>query len=154
MNVPQSPVGELDVDSTETSEKPGTIYFRAAKKRKFVRRGREDGGDINWHTAADPNTSQDGQGGDGDGVPGDSKISDILRLRKVNRSRRLGVEFSSTKPTTTEPLGDWNALTMRDNKADELKPISDRFVGHTGQVVDVNQHMFVLLSHQPAPPSS
>ena len=76
-----------------------------------------------------------------------SNISEIIRARRLNKSRGHGVEFSSTSsrqvPNNLDL--DYNGDTVEE----ESRPqgIADRFIGHTGQAVDVDKHMFVSPLH-------
>lgn len=74
-----------------------------------------------------------------------SKLAQLLRARKADRSRRHGVTFTNAPNIKTgESLEASSASLVRHNpEAERLKAISDRFVPHTGQPVDVDKHMFV-----------
>lgn len=130
---------------TEVMDAEATA-FRPIKRRKFTRNIR----------ASETNDSQirrlDIDSPDDDGLDAiDIPISDILRLRKT-KTRRNGIEFSNTRPRNSEsPLPSTSTdITLIDPDTQRMKAISDRFVAHSGQVVDVDRHMFVLPG--PSPP--
>ena len=112
--------------------------FRPAKRRKFQRpkRANEDQ-DVDAPLAS-PDKEQSNHTSDA------PALTQILKLRKANRNRRQGIEFSTTKTAVEAEPSMSNSLTTTEPQADRLRAISDRFVGHTGQVVDVDKHMFVL----------
>jgi hypothetical protein len=113
--------------------------FRPAKRRKFQRpkRANEDQ-DVDAPLASPDKEEQSNHTSDA------PALTKILRLRKANRNRRQGIEFSTTKTVVEAEPSMSNSLTTTEPQADRLRAISDRFVGHTGQVVDVDKHMFVL----------
>lgn len=128
----------MDVDTTENSS-----LFRPAKRRRFQRRRNPtEDGDLHAE-AASPDTSA---GEDGSHPLDEPAFSEILRHRRANKNRRQGIEFSTTRPTTATNATMSPSLATKEPPVDGLKAISDRFIGHTGQVVDVDKHMFVLLS--------
>lgn len=81
--------------------------------------------------------------------------ADILRQRKTARRRRLGIEFTNAdnaRPSTATP-GTSNTLTEKDDITPEIKTVVDRFAPQTGQVADVDKHMWapllmILFDHQ------
>src|SRR4051794_4528215 len=113
--------------------------FRPAKRRKFHRpkRANEDQ-DVDAPLASPDNEEQSNHTSDA------PALTEILKLRKANRNRRQGIEFSTTKPVGEAESSMSTSLTTIEPQADRLRAISDRFIGHTGQVVDVDKHMFVL----------
>src|ERR1700722_10588610 len=112
--------------------------FRPAKRRKFQRpkRANEDQ-DVNAPLTS-PDKEQSNHTSDA------PALTKILKLRKANRNRRQGIEVSTTKTVVEAEPSMSNSLTTTEPQADRLRAISDRFVGHTGQVVDVDKHMFAL----------
>ncbi len=110
--------------------------FRLVKRRKFTRNRRASQSDESEpgrvDTASPDNNSE----------AVNAHVSDILRLPK-NRARKHGIEFSNTRTRSSEPPQS-SDLAIIDNDAEKLKAISDRFVGHSGQVIDVDEHMFVF----------
>ena len=112
---------------------PGDVLFRPAKRRKFQRiRAELDSADNEDAAAARDRPSDE------------PALVQVLKQRKASRNRRQGIEFSAMKANAETDSAMSNSLTTIEPKAERLRGISDRFVGHTGQVVDVNKHMFVL----------
>lgn len=123
--------------------------FNSAKRRKFLRkratspipdseaRDQPTDQDSNCATpSATPATGED----DDQSVP----IAEILRARKALKSRRAGVEFS----TDSGRNGDFTTRSSEMSTTNEasvgrLGGITDRFVGLSGQKVDVDKHMYV-----------
>lgn len=125
----------MELDDTEEVN-----LFRPAKRRK-VQRSRLRAQDGNTNIEVDsPSTEPSTRNSDQSNEPA---IAEILRLRKANKSRRHGIEFSNTRNNAAYEAGMSNSVALIDPQVDKLKAISDRFVGHTGQIVDVDKHMFV-----------
>lgn len=110
--------------------------FRPAKRRKFVRHherepspSTEQGSESQGDVEATAETSQ--------GVD----LASIIRARKQNKTRG-GVSFANTKNAHQDRTDDSTALVKPDS-ADRLKDMKNRFVGSTGQIVDVDENMCV-----------
>jgi len=119
------------------------VVFRPAKRRKFkrIRLVDEDEEATSDESAGDVMTSTDPDARGGP-VQGDSSVAETLKLRRI-KPRRHGIEFSGTRPNpSNEGAGDL-ALTVAQHQDNRLKAISDRFVSHSGQMIDVDKHMFV-----------
>ena len=115
--------------------------FRPNKRRKFQRaRPRTEDEDNRTEVASSAAETQE-RNGQGAEAPA---IAEILKSRKAQRNRRHGVEFSNARTNKPSENSVSTSLTTIDPQVDKLRAISDRFVGHTGQVVDVDKHMFVL----------
>lgn len=68
--------------------------------------------------------------------------SELIFRRKAQR-RRLGIEFNNSVNDRTSPAPiESNAVALQDD-APELKTLNDRFTAQTGQVADVDKHMYV-----------
>lgn len=135
----------MDVETAEHSP-----LFRPAKRRMFqrARRSTEDR-DINVGLASLESASREAAEHSLD----EPALTEILRRRKTSKNRRQGIEFSTPKPSTASEPTMSISLTTIEPQVDRVQAISDRFVGHTGQVVDVDKHMFVLCPG-PIPPRS
>ncbi len=117
--------------------------FRPNKRRKFQwsrTRTEDEVADIEVESAAPETSERNGQDANA------PAIAEILKMRKAQRNRRHGVEFSNARTNISSEDAVSTSLTTVDPQPDKLRAISDRFVGHTGQVVDVDKHMFVLPS--------
>ena len=124
----------MDVESAENS-----ALFRPAKRRKFQRGRRSiEDGDLSAELAPLDSLARDDLRCPSD----DPALTQILRQRKNNKNRRHGIEFSTVRSRMGMDHTMSNSLATIELKGDRLKAISDRFVGHTGQVVDVDKHMF------------
>ncbi|EEP76074.1 conserved hypothetical protein [Uncinocarpus reesii 1704] len=127
--------------------------FHQAKRRKFIRRrpstppgdSQSDAQELPaQHTPEDlsppaaPTPEDDDQT-----VP----IAKIVRARKGLKSRRPGIEFSTGSRWNSEntPQPSSAASVANDTEASRLGGISDRFVGLTGQRVDVDRHMMTYI---------
>lgn len=114
--------------------------FRPAKRKKFIRQhGPKDEEDTSLPQSEHPPTFVDSED-----EPGEPGVSGILKLRRQQRSRIGGVHFSNTKTGSTMKSPEFTTLVPAENSSNHLKAITDRFVGHSGQVVDVNKHMCVI----------
>jgi hypothetical protein len=114
--------------------------FRPAKRRKFTRNRRAPESDEPQASRLNSDSSEN------DSEALNAPVADILRLRKT-KTRRNGIEFSNIRTRSSEPPpASFADQAVADSEKERLKAISDRFVAHSGQVVDVDRHMFVLLS--------
>jgi hypothetical protein len=126
----------MDIETAGNS-----ALFRPAKRRKFQRTRRlTEDGDTHAELASPETGGRDAS----DHPPDEPALTEILRQRKTNKNRRQGIEFSTMRPSAAIESTMSHSLTTIEPQVDRLKAISDRFVGHTGQVVDVDKHMFVL----------
>lgn len=141
-----------------------TPSFHPAKRRKFIRnraaeesespdRTRtteaDDGlqGPIGSQSPVKSPEAADSRGrGDGEPTPA---MGDILRFRKSHK-RRGGIGFSAgNRPPGRGGGGDGNrpnselSLAEQDGEEGRVLGMENRFVGHTGQSVDVDKHMYV-----------
>lgn len=68
--------------------------------------------------------------------------ADLVCRRKMQR-RRLGIEFnnSGSDRASSAPI-ESNAVALQED-GPELKTLNDRFTAQTGQVADVDKHMYV-----------
>ncbi|PGG96752.1 hypothetical protein GX51_07662, partial [Blastomyces parvus] len=129
--------------------------FRPVKRRKFLRKRPETSPDESQPPQPSPDpeavtrrspTVQDGEVSEAQ--PNESEemgtgVADIFRLRRALKARRGGVEFTvSPKPAADEHgESQLEVDTMAQDPEDMvIRGISDRFVAHTGQRVDVDKH--------------
>ena len=123
--------------------------FRAAKRRKFVRSQDLSSSDsARQSTRLTPNGSSQRASDDDDGGKDENHfgIPNLIRARKHVRRPVTGVQFSTTKHGR-EPENELSTGPVRsDDNVDKPIDITSRFVGSTGQVVNVDKHMFVVPS--------
>jgi hypothetical protein len=132
---------------TEISETP-VVSFRPVKRQKFLRKRFEDD-DVPTPDKAvsELNTTSQERQDDNAQLQDDSnqsEVPNIMRPRKFQRMRKGGIEFSTSSSQSADKN---NALVLstEDTEAEILKARLDRFTAHTGQKVDVDKHMYVLL---------
>lgn len=133
---------------TEISETP-VVSFRPVKRQKFLRKRVDESNDVPTPESAvtEHNTTSQERPGDTtelQDVSNQSEVSNIMRPRKFQRMRRGGIEFSTSSSQSADKN---NALVLstEDTEAEILKARLDRFTAHTGQKVDVDKHMYVVL---------
>ncbi|KAL2844314.1 hepatocellular carcinoma-associated antigen 59-domain-containing protein [Aspergillus pseudoustus] len=122
---------------TEVGPNP-EVLFRPFKRRKFQRR-RPDETDSQQESPAsnDVSESQNPQS-DTDF----SQTTEAHRLRRIQRSRKGGIEFSATsRPSTNQASQTLSSTAAEDIEGERLRAMCDRFTAHTGQTVDVDKHM-------------
>ena len=76
----------------------------------------------------------------------DENTFSIVRARKPARKARGGINFTTTSqidPGQTDSM----ALVPADGSSDRPQDMSNRFTSSTGQVVDVDRHMYVYPCH-------
>lgn len=130
--------------------------FRSAKRRKFTRQplgalpeqvtlsaGIEEDQEARPSGHADPPKDEDGDD--------DVDVSNLVRARRTHRKPVTGVQFSNTKAMHGEKEGASStaAMVKTDQAPGRLIDITNRFVGSTGQAVNVDRHMFVSPSPKP-----
>ena len=132
---------------TEVSETP-VVSFRPVKRQKFLRKRVEESDDVPTPESAVTDTEQHRRR-DRAIIQSCKMLATKARCqiscdRESLSARRGGIEFS----TSSSQAADKNknmALTIEDTEADILKARLDRFTAHTGQKVDVDKHMYVVL---------
>ncbi|PGH11218.1 hypothetical protein AJ80_07223 [Polytolypa hystricis UAMH7299] len=143
--------------------------FRRAKRRKFLRKRPAEDGDEESQThvpAPHPSTTTEATSEppvrdvlsplpvtEDDSAAQDSQISNILALRKAHSARKGGIGFSTTTKSAAggdraSPQGDLEAI--EDPLDERLQAISNRFVAHSGQKVDVDKHMMAYVESEMA----
>jgi hypothetical protein len=74
-------------------------------------------------------------------------VAEILRHRKAIQRRKGGIEFraldTASKSDTSESRA-ISSLLDKDEAMDKIVTVVDRFAPQTGQVADVDQHMYAI----------
>lgn len=77
-------------------------------------------------------------------------VAEILRRRKAALRRRGGIEFTNTTASAglqlSPPPGS-DAILENEDDLDKILTVVDRFAPQTGQVADVDKHMWAALSY-------
>lgn len=71
--------------------------------------------------------------------------AELIFRRKAQR-RRLGIEFNNSPNDRTGPAPTESNVVALQDDAPELKTLNDRFTAQTGQVADVDKHMYARSS--------
>ncbi|RDW74732.1 telomere length and silencing 1 family protein [Aspergillus mulundensis] len=122
------------------------ILFRPVKRRKYQRRRLEDTGS-QQETQASNEATLKSQYPHNDSEFG--QAADTLRLRRLRRSRKGGIEFSTTpRPTTDMDRASLSVATEEDMESERLRAMCDRFTAHTGQTLDVDKHMMAYIESE------
>ncbi|EXJ64169.1 hypothetical protein A1O7_00505 [Cladophialophora yegresii CBS 114405] len=125
--------------------------FRVAKRRKFTR-PREDVSPDSVQQppalSADERAEPTLESNDNDHEEAGSGISTLIRSRKHIRKPVTGVQFSNMKAVHQEDPSPSTELVRSDES--EAKPIdiTGRFVGSTGQAVNVDKHMVAFIDSE------
>lgn len=72
-------------------------------------------------------------------------VAELLRQRKALQRRRAGIAFANTSTATSTPLPTAQITHLEPDEQDspsKLVTVADRFAPQTGQVADVDQHMY------------
>ena len=72
-------------------------------------------------------------------------VAELLRQRKALQRRRGGIGFANTGTTTSTtlpPAQTKHLESEEQNSLSKLVTVADRFAPQTGQVADVDQHMY------------
>ena len=76
-------------------------------------------------------------------------VAEILRQRRAIQRRKGGIEFRNHDTTSKNEASDTqatNPLLDEDETLNKIITVVDRFAPQTGQVADVDQHMYAKLS--------
>lgn len=115
--------------------------FRAPKRRRFTKPLQaERPSSAPPLTQADnnePSSDEERSGGEAD--------ANVSLLRRPTKHPKAGVSFTSNVRASDEGSHDL-ALMPADTSSERLKNMANRFIGTTGQVVDVDKHMYGLSS--------
>lgn len=120
--------------------------FRAAKRRKHARGPSQPIPDSILSEPATPSMDQ----GSVDNVDSedhgsaDADVSTLIKARKQFRRPTTGVHFSTSKARLGQDDSSDGTLVKADQTVEKPIDITQRFIGSSGQVVNVDQHMFVL----------
>ena len=114
--------------------------FRAPKRRKTAQRrqGEDETGIAQG--------KEDRVVSEATNTSGEEEVAGLVQIPKPFRRARPGIKFS----TNSRPNGEqteFSALVPADTSNERLSHMSSRFVGSgSGQVVDVDKHMYVCLA--------
>lgn len=122
---------------TEADSTPEPL-FRSVKRRKFLRRRPDHEQDAPENTPEASNES----GHDAT----TEETADVVRLRRPQRVRKGGIEFSTTTRQIADDGSQAVEAQQETDEGDEANVLAmcDRFTAHTGQTVDVDKHMYGL----------
>ena len=129
-------------------DEPGSELpvFRSVKRRKVHRKRREED-DLDLEQQRDTPAGSRSKADNKASAPAsdsddeDPGLPSLVKARRANKNRGHGIEFSSA----TSRLAMNGDQPAPQDGGELLRPqgIPDRFVGQTGQAVDVDKHMFV-----------
>lgn len=74
-------------------------------------------------------------------------IAELLRRRKAVQRRRGGIEFTNNAPATersVEKPRPGEEVLENEDSLDKILTVVDRFAPQTGQVADVDKHMYAV----------
>jgi ribosomal protein L21E len=112
--------------------------FRAPKRRKFAKPLLAE------KSSSAPRLAQDSEHYRSDSrSSGDEQDTVQAHLRKSVKPSRLGVSFASNSRAHKDDEGQL-AVVSANTTSDGLHQMTNRFVGTTGQVVDVDKHMYEI----------
>ncbi|KAK5052493.1 hypothetical protein LTR84_002357 [Exophiala bonariae] len=126
--------------------------FRAAKRRKHTKGPSqivpdsatvEPGSPSKRQPSGENITSEDSDSGD-------TRVTSLIKARKNLRRPTTGVHFSTSKTRLGEDDDNNGALVKTDQAVDRPIDITQRFVGSSGQVVNVDQHMIAFVDSEMA----
>lgn len=130
--------GSLQVMETGTKLGPAPeSLFRPVKRRKFLRR-RPD------HEREDSQEDAQGINDESASTHTPQETDDTVRVRRPQRTRKGGIEFSTTSRQATDNANQAVATppTAEEAEDERVRAMCDRFTAHTGQTVDIDKHMY------------
>lgn len=102
-------------------------------------------------TTTTTNENESGSKRNEEGEESDVSLQALLRLRKAQKMRKGGVEFTSSMRNTDSTTSNALTTTTAQKEGDDpLKDIQERFVGQSGQVKDVDIHMIAYVEAEMA----
>lgn len=119
--------------------------FRAAKRRKHTKGPSQTLSDVITDGPGSPSkrrSSSDNVNSE-DSESDDAGVMSVIKARKNLRRPTTGVHFSTSRSRPGQDDDNEGALVKSDQAVDRPIDITQRFVGSSGQVVNVDQHMFV-----------
>ncbi|RHZ71171.1 hypothetical protein CDV55_108585 [Aspergillus turcosus] len=134
----------MDTDISPNTE----TIFRPIKRRKFLRRREFEPEDSQEEAhVANANSVHDNDSSAAQ-PPSQSNetvsSTDLARLRRLQRARKGGIEFSNSSRQSTDKAGNQAAVTTvtaEDLENEKIRAMCDRFTAYTGQTVDVDKHI-------------
>lgn len=75
-------------------------------------------------------------------------VADILRRRRTAQRKRAGIEFTNATVIPDSGVAeavDGNGLLDKEASLDKILNVVDRFTPQTGQVADVDKHMYATI---------
>ncbi|KAH1585610.1 hypothetical protein KXX69_008217 [Aspergillus fumigatus] len=141
----------MDTDGGPSTE----ALFRPVKRRKFLRR-REFEPEDSQEAQANANSIHDNHSSASHppSQSNDTVLStDLARLRRLQRARKGGIEFSNISRQSTDKTGNKavvTTVTAEDLENEKIRAMCDRFTAHTGQTVDVDKHMMAYIETEMA----
>ncbi|KAF7155030.1 hypothetical protein CNMCM5623_005238 [Aspergillus felis] len=133
----------MDTDISPNTE----AVFRPVKRRKFLRRRELEPEDSQEeaHVANANSIHNDSSASQPPSQSNDTVSStDLARLRRLQRARKGGIEFSNTSRQSTDKTGNQAAMTTgtaEDLENEKIRAMCDRFTAYTGRTVDVDKHI-------------
>jgi hypothetical protein len=134
----------MDTDISPNTE----AIFRPVKRRKFLRRRElepEDSQEEAHFANANSIHDNDSSASQPPSQSNDTVSStDLARLRRLQRARKGGIEFSNTSRQSMDKTGNQAAVTTvtaEDLENEKIRAMCDRFTAYTGQAVDADKHI-------------
>lgn len=119
--------------------------FRPVKRRKFARRRPDDDSDTADRPLGESNEQERAPAPSHSTENSDAQSADsvnVVRLRRLQPSRRGGIAFSATSRFGKDGSSHPALGPVEDHEKDRVQAMCDRFTGYTGQMVDVDRHMY------------
>ena len=140
------------MDTNEGSAEP----FRFAKRRKFYRKRADEDGDTPCAKSPNVTALEDAieQSTSDSPPPRDEpllSVAEIIRQRKAAQRKRIGVEFTSALPSSSDAPQSGTTLVQKkeDSVPEDIKSVISRFAPQTGQITEeTDKHMY---DHSPLP---
>lgn len=144
----------MEHDNTNTEMLDGRVA-RPFKRRKFYRKRANSPDDeessvelpVISNSVPDENaqTSKLSDTEEHANVNSPLTVAEILRRRKAAQRRRGGIEFLNAGPVTENSAGEprpGDEVLDNDDNLGKILTVVDRFAPSTGQVADVDKHMY------------
>lgn len=158
MHLPQSVQILVDNMDDDVADSNTSIdeSFRPFKRRNFFRKRVEFGSDAEEDSTTKSNVQIDStseqplppfvDGKEHADVEAQVSVAELLRRRRAAQKRRAGIEFSNSTPvgesSNTIMSGTGDEILDNEESLHKILTVVDRFAPQTGQVADVDKHMY------------
>lgn len=144
--IPHSPFPPTFLHCPKMDSEPDVApesLFRPVKRRKFMRkRPNDDTDNDRTNDAGSDRNSCPREEIQSTGQNDEGEATEVVRLRRPPPARKGGIGFSTKSRLGQDETQSSALASAEDLEQERIQAMRDRFTGHTGQMVDVDKHMY------------